>query len=160
MKTSNMFWTDERTERLKALWADGLSASKIADILGDISRNAVLGKVHRLKLPERRSFRMSRVAANRKRVRQPRQKFGAPRPALRVVANPKPPTYQDSAIWEAEPGIPPVPLLEAEDGMCRWPLGDPKQPGFGFCGAHQAPGLSFCDRHARLAFKPARRRRR
>ena len=162
-----MAWIEERVEQLKALWAEGYSATRIAGLMRGVTRSAVLGKVHRLGLSDRKtkvSLRGvangdSAVVAQSQPRRKPRLRFGVPRPALEVIVNPEPPVRLDPAIWEAAPGEKPVPLPEVEADMCRWPLGDPKTDGFGFCGCPKVPGYSFCAHHKQLAFRAEGRRR-
>ena len=164
-----MAWTEERVEQLKALWAEGHSATRIAGLMRGVTRNAVLGKVHRLGLSDRRTKVSLRgvangddaVVAQSQPSRRPRLYFGVQRPKLRVISNPAPPAQPQPspAIWEAEPGKVPVPLPEVEADMCRWPLGDPKADDFGFCGCPKVPGYSFCARHKQLAFSKKGRRR-
>jgi GcrA cell cycle regulator len=168
-----MGWTDERVELLKKLWADGLSASQIAGRLGGITRNAVIGKVHRLGLAGR---------ATTSRIRSPRlrHRMGAPstRPApaarlqfrthgstaLKPVFAPVEQRAVALALVPApieELSIPSalrVDLLDLKESMCRWPIGDPQDEGFHFCGRQKAAHGSYCEHHARIAFQPAGRR--
>ena len=164
-----MVWTEERVEQLKALWAEGYSATRIAGLMRGVTRSAVLGKVHRLGLSDRKTKVSLRGVANgddavvsqsqSKPRRRPRLYFGVPRPELKLIVNPEPPARMDAAIWEAAPGEKPVPLLDVGEDMCRWPLGDPKTDGFGFCGCPKVPGYSFCAHHKQLAFRAEGRRR-
>lgn len=138
-----MSWTDERVEMLKKLWADGLSASQIAAELGGVTRNAVIGKVHRLGLA-------GRAKSTRTSTPRPRTKPKAPKPtprlpqfsgnaALRMdteeapmpVARPKP-VLEEIVIPEAERAT----ILDLNEHRCKWPVGDPTQPDFYFCGRH------------------------
>ncbi|HWA60114.1 MAG TPA: GcrA family cell cycle regulator [Caulobacteraceae bacterium] len=146
-----MGWTDERVETLKKLWLDGLSASQIAKHLGGVTRNAVIGKVHRLGL------------SGRAAPSQPtRPVFKAPRPARPVV------TAQPSARRAAEPvvaaaPVPRPPVYVEEPGtatvltlgahMCKWPIGDPSTDNFTFCGRRASEG-PYCVEHARVAYQP------
>ena len=107
-----MGWTDERIEVLKTLWAQGVSASEIAETLGEgVTRNSVIGKAHRLKLT------------------------GRPSPISRKNA-PKGPT-----------------LLVMTDRMCKWPIGDPKKPGFHFCGITVDVATTYCPEHKAVAYQ-------
>lgn len=163
-------WTEERIKQLKDLWAEGHSATRIAGLMSGLTRNAVLGKVHRLGLSNRRTKvsllgvatgDAAVVSQSPTRRRRPQLTPGVPRPKLKVIVNPEPtpPARDDTAIWEAAPGEKPVPLPEVEADMCRWPLGDPREKNFGFCGCPKAPGTSFCAHHKQLAFSKKRRRR-
>jgi GcrA cell cycle regulator len=169
METRTMVWNDERIDLLKKLWAEGLSASGIASRLGDVSRNAVIGKVHRLGLPGRRPTSRSnkaRTSTKKERTTQPSPARPVRRPtcsvqdalALRLVKETKPAPKprlviipQPEKEFEIAAG---VKLLDLNEHMCRWPEGDPKASDFYFCGRRSAEGLSYCAHHARLAFKP------
>ncbi len=112
-----MSWTDEQEEKLKQLWREGKTASQIAEELGGVSRNAVIGKAHRLGLS------------------------GRPSPIKVKASRPKK-----------------VGLLDLTERMCRWPIGDPRQPGFYFCGKQAMPGLPYCAEHAAKAYQTPQRR--
>jgi len=159
-----MAWTDDRVEVLKKLWAEGHSASQIAKQLGGVTRNAVIGKVHRLGLS-------GRATPSRPVKRPPR------------LARPKPRVLPDGSVKTAEPAkgdllrpaeksamlaaLPPLELSDGEaatiltirDSMCKWPIGDPADPKFAFCGRKSASG-PYCSDHAELAFQPAKKRER
>jgi len=168
-----MAWTDERVALLTRLWNEGHTASQIAEQFGDITRNAVIGKVHRLGLSGRAvesRFRAARIKM-RPRNHKPR---GAPAGAFPVqgnaalkaepgVAQPwtapaQRPNLRPVAQPEAENG-PVVGLLDLKENSCRWPIGDPDQPDFGFCGCQKADHGPYCERHAAMAFQQATRRR-
>jgi GcrA cell cycle regulator len=164
-----MRWSDERIEELRTLWTKGLSASCIAARLGEVSRCAVLGKVYRLGLEQRRTTLRINAAHGRRRagsrtmsaVARPWRGDVAPaRRKLRPVERRAGPSPAELRAWEVEAGAKLIPLLELEAGMCRWPIGEPKSEGFGFCGGPRAEGISYCPRHAIAAIRPAARRRR
>ena len=155
-------WTDERVELLKKLWADGLSASQIANELGSVTRNAVIGKVHRLGL----SGRTKSLATTAPRQRKPRtHAMLRIRPAVRgntalatafdldVVAEPE-------IVENVVPMGQRCSLVELSDHRCRWPIGDPGQPEFAFCGGPSSEGFPYCAYHARIAYQPVADRRR
>ena len=152
-----MGWTDERVELLKKLWADGLSASQIAKQLGGVTRNAVIGKVHRLGLsgraapsqPARPVFKAPRAprATGAAPAAPRRIEPAAPAP---VAAMPTPP-----AIYKEEPGSATVLTLGAH--MCKWPIGDPSTDSFSFCGRRSSDG-PYCNDHARVAYQPQQKR--
>lgn len=175
-----MGWTEERVALLRKLWADGLSASQIANRLGGITRNAVIGKVHRLGLA-------GRVTTSR--VRSPRMRHRAPKPTplrpaatatatataqrvqFRTAGNTalKPvfaPVAQKtvalalvpSAIEVAAPKVLGVHLLDLNENTCRWPIGDPQDENFHFCGCQKTNG-AFCEHHAHIAYQPISRRK-
>lgn len=168
-----MGWTEERVAELKKLWAEGHSASQIAKRLGSVTRNAVIGKVHRLGLsgratPSRPVKRPPRLARPKPQA-MPRQASSASSPAPRgntAVAVRAEPTH--THISEAEANIEPkrlsngdmVTVLTVKDSMCKWPIGDPADNNFGFCGHASADGSPYCAEHARVAFQPAKKRER
>ena len=159
-----MNWTDERVETLKKLWTDGLSASQIAAELGGITRNAVIGKVHRLGMSGRAKSPSS--AAPRPRKAGPHsQMLRVSRPSMRgntALAH----AYELEA--EAEPelidNVIPLgqrrTLLELTEETCRWPIGDPGSADFFFCGGQSITSLPYCAYHSRVAYQPAGDRRR
>lgn len=157
-----MSWTDERVELLKRLWADGLSASQIAAELGGVTRNAVIGKVHRLSLSGR--AKQTNAAPRPRRARAPR----AQRPqrpmtigntALKVERAPQPRRLQ-----VAEDVVVPIPLrtplLALGEKTCRWPIGDPTEEDFSFCGHAPRDSAPYCEYHSRVAYQPQLDRRR
>jgi GcrA cell cycle regulator len=166
-------WTDERVELLKKLWSDGLSASQIAGRLGmGVTRNAVIGKVHRLNLAGRAT--QPRNAAPRA-PREPRM------PGISRPHAPSMPTAGSSALKPMprhEHHTRPMPLpepkplrlvdlpkdgritiLHLSDKTCRWPIGDPGTEEFCFCGHGPRDGSPYCEYHARIAYQPAQERR-
>lgn len=157
-------WTDDRVELLKKLWADGLSASQIAGELGGITRNAVIGKVHRLGLSGRAKAPSSSVPRQRK-PRAPSM-YRAPRQMMRGNTALAMPAYDYDPEPEPEllENIIPIgqrcTLLELNDEKCHWPIGDPGQPDFFFCGGKTGAGTPYCGYHARIAYQPATDRRR
>ncbi len=164
-----MGWTEERVAELKKLWAEGHSASQIAKRLGSVTRNAVIGKVHRLGLsgratPSRPVKRPPRLARP-KPQQMPRQATSVPRQSTSLAVRPEP---AHTHISEAEANIEPqrlpngdmVTVLTVKDSMCKWPIGDPADNNFGFCGHASADGSPYCAEHARVAFQPAKKRER
>ena len=159
-----MTWNDERVDVLKKLWSDGLSASQIASRLGGVTRNAVIGKVHRLGLSGRATT--SRMKSHRPRVRSQAARRLKPRlPNTGNIA------FRSLYLSDSEPFVPPaeelvIPMGERKyiqtltESCCRWPIGDPQQPEFHFCGRKKIPGLPYCEVHARRAFQPPQPRRR
>lgn len=158
-----MGWTDERIELLKKLWADGLSASQIAGELGGITRNAVIGKVHRLGLSGR-----AKVSSGISRARKARapgtQSMRISRPALRgntALAHVFEQELEDAA--EMDTMIIPLgqrrSILELNEDTCHWPIGDPSSDDFFFCGGASVSKLPYCKHHSRMAYQPASDRR-
>lgn len=152
MTTAATGWTEDRVTSLKKLWLEGLSASQIAKQLGGVTRNAVIGKVHRLGL----SGRAAPAAPAR-------PAFKAPRPARPAVSH---------APRRAEPAQPvhhpvpaaPLPVVHEEPGsatvltlgahMCKWPIGDPASETFSFCGRRTGHDGPYCAEHSRVAYQP------
>ena len=139
-------WTPERVALLERLWTDGLSASEIAGQLSGVTRNAVLGKLHRLG----RLGRGRPTAPARQRKPRPVRA-----PALR---RPKPPAAREPAGPCAAPQAPElvgeVPRLEMlRRGHCRWPIGDPRSESFTFCG-RCAAAPPYCADHRVAAYLP------
>ncbi len=147
-----MGWTDERVELLKKLWQDGLSASQIAKQLGGVTRNAVIGKVHRLGLSGRATP-----------SKPQRTVFKAPRPARVVTSTPSAPRRLAEPSHHHHHAPAPVRLLDEAPGtatvltlgahMCKWPIGDPALDNFTFCGRRTDEG-PYCHEHAQVAYQP------
>ena len=159
-----MTWTDERVETLKKLWAEGLSASQIAAELGGVTRNAVIGKVHRLGL----AGRAKSPTAAAPRPRKPRSVHAhmlrVSRPSVRgntALAH----AYEVEVEPEPELSDNVIPLgqrrslLQLTEETCRWPIGDPGHADFFFCGGRTVTGLPYCAYHSRVAYQPAHVRR-
>ncbi len=153
-------WSDDRIDALKKLWAEGLSGNQIANRLGGgVSRNAVIGKLHRLGLSGRGTgtAKTMRDALRKVPVSQlPRvdRTPSRPKPAMpampRLVAEPV--AEPVAEVWvphELRKG-----LLDLEDGDCRWPIGDPRSDDFHFCGHRKVAGMSYCAMHAARAYDP------
>lgn len=148
-------WTEERVDLLKRLWSEGLSASQIAGEIGGVTRNAVIGKVHRLGL----SGRATPSQPQRSTFKAPR----APRPAIAVSPAPR------RAIEPAMPSQLPAPSLAPEEPgtatvltlgahMCKWPIGDPASDSFTFCGRRSDREGPYCAEHARVAYQPQQKK--
>lgn len=140
---SRMSWTDDRVERLRNMWADGLSCSRIAAALGGVTRNAVIGKASRLGLSSRNRAPRKRLSPRIKRQRPvvPKQS----RSGSWAPSSPKAPQ------WLCEPTATQVSLLDLEPHHCRWPISEYDGPVQGFCGARKVPGTSYCATHAAKA---------
>ncbi|MDE1172076.1 MAG: GcrA family cell cycle regulator [Parvibaculaceae bacterium] len=159
-------WTDERVELLKKLWADGLSASQVAKQLGGVTRNAVIGKVHRLGLS-------GRVTPNRPaRVRPATQERAPSRPRMTneaatvrtAPAKEAPAHMQAAAEAKAVEAFEPerrelATVLTLTERTCKWPIGDPGSPEFHFCGKRRDSGSPYCTDHAKIAYQPVQPRR-
>jgi GcrA cell cycle regulator len=167
-----MAWTDEIVEQLKQHWIDGKSASQIAGLLGNgVTRNAVIGKVHRLGLAGRAKAPSATIPRPRRmapppahRVTPPRLGSSAPRMMRGATALAlAPEALSELEEPEFESVVVPmslrVTIVELKESMCRWPLGDPATAEFRYCGSPTASG-PYCAYHGRLAYQPAQERRR
>ena len=141
-----MGWTDERIETLKKLWTDGLSASQIAKRLGNVTRNAVIGKVHRLGLSGRATPSAPRV----RKAPRPAPIPAAPRARKEVTL--KRVIETASLPYVDEPGSATILTLGAH--MCKWPIGNPLTDSFTFCGKRIDGKGSYCVSHACMAYQP------
>ncbi len=150
--TPGKAWDDATVDRIVALWREGKSGAQIAAAIGNtFTRNAVIGKIHRLGL----SNRTTQTQRQAPRTPRTRARKGVPppkRPRIEFEAGPLPAPAADDIARKG--------LLELENGECRWPCGDPQEPSFGFCAAPVVIGLSYCMAHARRAYMPPQPRRR
>lgn len=179
-----MSWTDERVELLKKMWSEGQSASQIAKELGGVTRNAVIGKVHRLGLSNRSGAapaakapkaeapaKESAPAKAEAKAEAPAAKEPAPStPARRVIVpagQPLPPQPSANEISpealasmrEVEKSAKKISLMELTERTCKWPIGDPATDEFWFCGLPVQPGKPYCEAHVGVAFQPMSSRR-
>ena len=179
-----MSWTDERVEVLKKMWGEGQSASVIAKALGGVTRNAVIGKVHRLGLSNRATSTSSKSSAKSKTSSKAKPTIQASPsrtvtkgesvritpPAVRKIipaGQPLPP--QPSAneispealakVSEVEKTAKKISLMELTEKTCKWPVGDPATDDFWFCGLSVQTGKPYCEAHVSVAFQPMSSRR-
>ena len=161
-----MSWNQEREDLLRKLWLQGLSASQIAYVMSGITRNAVIGKAHRMGLPKR-----SPATSQRPKVRVQRGKPSLACVGGRPSARPdvrEAPVRDEFAFalakanFEAVQGprdaSERVPLMTLTSRTCKWPIGDPADPDFHFCSVDAESGRSYCEFHHRLAYRGQRRR--
>jgi GcrA cell cycle regulator len=157
-------WSDDRVEQLKKFWEAGLSASQIAAELGNVTRNAVIGKVHRLGLSGRAKSpssaaprpRKPRPAQHMMRVSRPSSRGNtALAHAFEVELEPDPITYDNVVPMSQR-----LSLLELNEATCHWPIGDPSSSEFFFCGGKALTSLPYCAHHSRIAYQPTGDRRR
>ncbi|MGG5810201.1 GcrA family cell cycle regulator [Falsiroseomonas sp. CW058] len=153
-----MDWTPEAIERLRALWAEGHSTAEIGRRMG-VSKNAVVGKAHRLNLPARPSpIRRDAPADAKPAAQKPlRPAAVAPRLTLPAVAAAGP-AAPASPIAATPAVVRPFPRLGAARSCC-WPIGEPGTSGFRFCSGDAMTGKPYCGEHAALAYVKARDRR-
>ena len=140
-----MSWTEEKVAKLKELWGKGNTASQIAEIIGGISRNAVIGKAHRLNLSAKiktrtatsnQEFNSSENDKNTKLRRGRKSKFRS----LIIEKN-----------FEPEN---PKQLEELDESSCKWPIGHPDEKSFYFCGRSSLKDFSYCKLHLLYAYQP------
>lgn len=141
-----MSWTPERIADLEKLWAEGLSTAEIGRQLG-VSKNAVVGKAHRLCLPGRQSPIDPKRRAARKPAAKAKAGPASPHPAARPAAAPRP-----AAVAAQQPPTAKKRRKALSGPSCQWPFGDPRLPGFHFCGAPATAGKPYCDEHCALAY--------
>ena len=204
-----MSWTDDRIATLKKMWQQGKSASEIAEKLGGVTRNAVIGKAHRLGLSGRpspikkvvkkgastaapsaaakKTTPAKATAPAKTKAAAPAGKAAAAAPAAAAPSTKKAaaeapatraplPPRQTISVG-AGPGKPPeiiqlaalanatsradgkiVSILELTERICRWPVGDPKEANFGYCGAEAFEGHPYCAEHVAIAFQAPNRK--
>ena len=140
-----MSWTDEKVNKLKDLWGKGNTASQIAEIIGGVSRNAVIGKAHRLNLSAKiktrtatsnQIFENTLVDRNIKNKKGRKNKFKS----LKIEKD-----------FEPEN---PKQLEELDENSCKWPLGHPNEKNFYFCGRSSLKDFSYCKLHLLYAYQP------
>ena len=172
-KETVLSWTDERVELLRKLWLEGLSASRVAaDLGGGVTRNAVIGKVHRLGLSGRVkapvSSSPSRVRPNKApnpatRTPMTQRSLGMPmrgNTALAVQARPMPMAQPQRMSGDVVPMAENVTIMDLRESMCRWPVGDPSSSEFRYCGGKAPIGEGpYCSFHSRMAYQPMQDRR-
>jgi len=155
-----MVWTEEMVENLKKMWMHGLSTSEIAKKLG-VSKNAIVGKVHRLNL----SCRPSPIK-KKDEIQKPVIKK-----AVKHVAKPEKNAVQEEKLQiekikenssleqkQKMSGDTLIRLTDLDSHTCRWPLGDPRDENFHFCGKKVRTGQTYCDEHAAIAYvKPIKK---
>jgi GcrA cell cycle regulator len=149
-------WTAERIEQLRHCVVTGLTCSEIAAEIG-VSRNAVIGKIHRLGLSPGRpaGAQAQDCPPHARRPRAPTQRRRLQLAYAQTAVDGGEPIMRDAAIDSAHP----CSLSDLAERKCRWPLGDPVKPDFAFCGNEAVQGFTYCIGHARMAYRPPERRR-
>ncbi|KQP50266.1 GcrA cell cycle regulator [Methylobacterium sp. Leaf399] len=162
-------WTDERVALLRRLWEEGLSASQIATQLTGVTRNAVIGKVHRLGLSGRVKSADTAIAGRKKATREAEveiivEEATLPPPVEPIVVEA---VVAAATLDVALPADPVtlavsrrVTIMDLREAMCRWPMGDPTSTDFYYCGDRAITGLPYCTHHAEIAYQPATERKR
>lgn len=150
-----MGWTKEKVEELRSLWDKGLTANEIAKILG-VTKNAIVGKVHRLCLKARPSPIKSKTEEHGATLNLP----------LEDAAEEVLPAPEENTPCEVKPeqtevcrsGAERIRLVDLDSHTCRWPVGDPRDDDFGFCGKKVRAGQTYCDEHSSMAYVKATRK--
>ena len=141
-----MSWTEEREQKLRKLWEEGHTASQIAEMLGgDTTRNAVIGKAHRLKLAAR---------ATSKQYKSPKKQDAASNLNKQEGYISRKSRFKSLLLDKNFEVENPKKLEELSDKNCRWPIGHPDEENFYFCGRNPIDGFSYCKLHVLYAFQP------
>jgi GcrA cell cycle regulator len=179
-----MSWTDDRVEVLKKMWGEGQSASQIAKELGGVTRNAVIGKVHRLGLSNRAGSSSAATAKKEAKPKATSKTASAPKtkvePKTEPAIKPRPasegkpnfparrqiipagqplPPQPSAKVNEVEKKAKKIGLMELTERTCKWPVGDPATEDFWFCGLPVQQGKPYCEAHVGVAFQPMSSRR-
>jgi GcrA cell cycle regulator len=144
-----MSWNEEKVEKLKKLWGKGSTASQIAEIIGGISRNAVIGKAHRLNLSSKiktRNASSSQNLSNSSEENSSKQRGG------------RKSKFQSLIIEKDFEPENPKKLEELDEGSCKWPIGHPEEQSFYFCGRSSLKDFSYCKLHLLYAYQPKGRK--
>jgi GcrA cell cycle regulator len=141
-----MSWNEEKIQKLKELWGKGSTASQIAEIIGGISRNAVIGKAHRLQLSSKIKTRNAQInpkyIGNIEDENSTKQKRGRKSKFKSMIIE-----------KDFEPENPKK-LEELDDNSCKWPIGHPEEKSFYFCGRSSLKDFSYCKLHLLYAYQP------
>ena len=144
-----MSWNEEKVEKLKELWGKGSTASQIAEIIGGISRNAVIGKAHRLNLSSKiktRNISSSQNFDNSSEENSSKQRRG------------RKSKFQSLVIEKDFEPENPKKLEELDESSCKWPIGHPEEQSFYFCGRSSLKDFSYCKLHLLYAYQPKGRK--
>ena len=144
-----MSWNESKVEKLKELWGKGSTASQIAEIIGGISRNAVIGKAHRLNLSSKiktRNASSSQNFDNSSEENSSKQRRG------------RKSKFQSLIIEKDFEPENPKKLEELDENSCKWPIGHPEEQSFYFCGRSSLKDFSYCKLHLLYAYQPKGRK--
>jgi GcrA cell cycle regulator len=142
-----MSWNEEKVNKLKELWGKGNTASQIAEIIGGISRNAVIGKAHRLNLSSKiktRNASSSQNFDNNSGENNSKQKQG------------RKSKFKSLLIEKDFEPENPKKLEELDETVCKWPINHPSDKNFYFCGRSSLKDFSYCKLHLLYAYQDSR----
>lgn len=149
-----MIWTDEAVEELKRMWDRGMTTGQIAKAL-NVTKNSIIGKVHRLCLTARPSpIKKVSIKDDSKSLSNKKSTKTARSTKSVNTTTKDEPQVKDSRL---SPVVSPaeetnIPLVKLDNHTCRWPLGDPRDDDFCFCGKRVKTGQTYCEEHAAIAY--------
>lgn len=148
-------WTDEMVNRLKELWDEGLTTGEIGKKL-NVSKNSIVGKVHRLKLISRPS--PIKKKDDEESIKKPEPKKAeikkAPEPVKEVKKKFEPKIKEEpiTCVTPVKKSGDKITVVDLDNHTCRWPIGDPKDENFHFCGKKVRTGQTYCEEHSAIAY--------
>ena len=138
-----MVWTVDKIDKLRQLWGKGNTANQIAQIIGNVTRNAVIGKANRLNLSNKSSPKSTINNSNNFYKKKPTN-----------IPKEKKVKFKSLIIEKNFEPENPIQLEELNDNTCKWPTGHPNEPNFYFCGRKSLKYFSYCKLHLLYAFQP------
>ena len=144
-----MSWNEEKISKLKELWGKGSTASQIAEIIGGVSRNAVIGKAHRLNLSSKVKTR--NASSNQNFENNSEKNNSTPRQGRKDK-------FKSLLIEKDFEPENPKKLEELDESSCKWPIGHPEEESFYFCGRSSLKDFSYCKLHLLYAYQPKGKR--